>query len=365
MTTPMKSKPEEAMMSRVTTQIEPHEDYGFFAPDSVTRRVWGFSTTPLIGIQRATVVEELDPNLLAAVHNTGANYARLPTRYARTVQYFASVAFADSRTVSKMADVLVKVHSKAIGIEPVSGNRYDANDPDSQLWILITGWHSVLKAYEMFGPGRLTEEAELQYWAECAIAAELQTCDPADVPRNRDDVRAYFADWRPRLAASEATQQMMHHLLNGVNAVVPKKGIWRLIRPFANWAMRKATIATMPRHMRELANVRQSAAMDFAIRAALRPTFVVIHHALPLKRFVLRSVAPQALAAVEPHWRRLEPTHQAVLTPAEARQRYGYDRPREAHLALRASQAQRVFGDHLAPSDEGLVESQAVLGRLA
>lgn len=33
--------------------------------------------------------------------------------------------------------MLVKVHAKAIGLEPVSGNRDDANDPDSQLWIHV------------------------------------------------------------------------------------------------------------------------------------------------------------------------------------------------------------------------------------
>lgn len=62
--------------------------------------------------------------------------------------------------------------------------------------------------YEKFGPGKLTEEEELQYWQECARAAELQTIDPADVPRSRDEVRADFEGWRPRIAASELAQSM-------------------------------------------------------------------------------------------------------------------------------------------------------------
>ena len=32
-------------------------------------------------------------------------------------------------------------------------------------------------------------EDESRYWAECVLAAELQTCDPAKVPRSRADVR--------------------------------------------------------------------------------------------------------------------------------------------------------------------------------
>lgn len=352
-------------MTRSKADIQPHDDYGFFAPGSVTRKVWGYPTTPLTGIVRAVVVEEFDPNLVAAVHQTGANYDRLDTRYARTVQYFAAVAFADSRTVSKMADVLVKIHSKAIGIEPVSGNRYDANDPDSQLWILVTGWHSVLKAYEMFGPGKLTEAEEDQYWAECAIAAELQTCDPASVPRSREEVRAYFEKWRPRLAASLSTHQMVDQLLNGVNAVLADaKGLPRLGRPAANFLIRTSTIASLPHHIRQLANIRQSRFTDAWVTVVVRLLMAVASRSIPVQRWVLGMVAPRTLAIVEPHWRGMEPVSPEILTPAQARERYGYAKPAEAHLDLRARQAQRVFEAHRAPSDEGLIESQAALGSL-
>lgn len=344
--------------------IAPHQDYGFFSDDSPTRKVWGYVTTPLIGIQRAVVIEELDPNLIAAVDATGDNYSRLPTRYARTVQYFATVAFGDSRTISKMADVLVKIHSKAIGVEPISGNHYDANDPDSQLWILITGWHSVLKAYEMYGPGKLTEAEENQYWAECAVAAELQTCDPADVPRSREEVRAYFEAWRPKVASSEAAQKMMRHLLNGVNAVVEPKGAMRLIRPIANWMLKKGTIASMAQYQRRLGGIRQSRLTDVLIRPGLRLLFAVVNEIGPIKRYVVRQIAPGLLPVIEPHWRGIAPVDPVVLTPAEARRRYGYVKPSEAHLELRARQAQRVFGERAVASDEGLVESQTAFGSL-
>lgn len=355
-------------MPQVTSQdsaIQPQADYGFFAPDSVTRKVWGYPTTPLLGIQRAVVIEELDPNLIAAVDGTGDNYSRLPSRYARTVRYFASVAFADSQTVMKMADVLVKVHAKAIGTEPVSGGRYDANDPDSQLWILITGWHSVLKVYEMYGPGKLTEDEERQYWAECAIAAEFQTCDPADVPRSREEVRAYFAGWRPRLAASEAAQRMMNHLLVASNSVPPSRGAENALRPVIDWSMRQATLASMPRYMRKMAGFRQSPAEAALVRLYLRRFFETVHRSVPLQRRLLQRIAPSTLPVLEPHWRNIPPVSPEVLTPAQARERYGYDRPRDAHREFRARQATRVFDEHQAPSDEGLEESRALLGDLA
>ena len=47
---------------------------------------------------------------------------------------------------------------------------------------------------------------------------------------------------------------------------------------------------------------------------------------------------------------------------AEAQRRYGFDAPAQAHLAWRAKQHERVFGRGEAPSDDGLVESEPVLG---
>ena len=85
------------------------------------------------------------------------------------------ISLGDSESAVRAADVLVKVHAKAVGIEPLSGNPYDANDPHSQLWIHLTAWHSILYAYEKYGPGRLSAAEEAQYWEECALAAELQT----------------------------------------------------------------------------------------------------------------------------------------------------------------------------------------------
>lgn len=48
-------------------------------------------------------------------------------------------------------------------MDPVTGGRYDSNSPESQLWIHMTAWHSILYV-------------------------------------------AYFESWKPRLAASQTAQ---------------------------------------------------------------------------------------------------------------------------------------------------------------
>jgi len=344
---------------------EPHEDYGFFGPDSVTWKVWSYPTSLTIGFQRAVVVEELDPALVAAVDKTRAIRDRARTRYDRTLRYFAMVAFADSRSTSKAADVLVKIHSKAVGIEPLSGNRYDANDPHSQLWIQLTGWHSILYAYERFGPGKLSPEEEARYWEECAVAAELQTCSPDDVPRTRKGIRAYFEEMRPRLAGSEAAQSTMEHLLHAEVMMPPmplplRPGMW-----VVSQVLRRGTIATMPPWMRKLGGFRQAWLTTFLVTWLLRISFRVVHLNKRLELLALKQLSPMTVPVVAPVFLGVPPRNPEVVTPAEARARYGLDRPADAHLELRARQATRVFGEGAAPSDEGLIESQEILGSLA
>src|SRR5882762_7869443 len=212
----------------------PREDYGFFGPGSPTWKVWT-SPTALIGFQRSVVLEHFDPFLTAAVADTGGIYRDPMGRLDRTLAYFLTVAVADGRTAIEASEFLMRVHAKATGVEPITGMRYSANNPASQLWIHVTGWHSVLKCYERYGPGPLSPAEERRYWAESGVAAELQTCKPADVPSSRDEVRDYFAAVRPRLCTSERANEGMHYLLR-----TPRKRgkvkLWassRLIAPAA------------------------------------------------------------------------------------------------------------------------------------
>jgi uncharacterized protein (DUF2236 family) len=350
---------------RGRTAVVPHEDYGFFGPDSVTWRVWGYPTSLTVGFQRSVVVEELDPALIAAVDETRAIRDRPRTRYDRTLRYFAMVAFGDTRSTARAADILVKIHSKAIGIEPGSGLPYDANDPHSQLWIHLTAWHSILYAYEKYGPGKLSAEDETRYWAECAVAAELQTCDPADVPRSRAGIQAYFDEMRPKLVGSPAAQSTMEHLLHAEIMLPPLP--W-LLRP-AGWVvarfLRVATIATMPRWMREMAGLRQSRGLDALITPVMKTAFRAAHLSRRVEVMLVGLLSPGTKPVVAPILLGVAPENPVTRTPAQARERYGYAPPAEAHLEWRAKQRARVFDRHEAPSEAGMFESEPILGAMS
>lgn len=347
---------------------EPREDYGFFGPDSVTWKVWTYPTSLTVGFQRAVVIEELDPALIAAVDASGGVRARTRSRYDRTLRYFALVAFGDSETTIKAADVLVKIHAKAVGTEPLSGNRFDANDPDSQLWIHLTAWHSILYAYERYGPGPLPAEEEARYWEECALAAELQTCDPADVPRSRQGVREYFEAMRPRLAGSEAAQSMMDFLLDATRILPPGRPLLRPLERIAGRALRAATIATMPRWMRRMGGLRQSRLTDALIAPVMRATFRLVTVDPRLELRMLKVLSPSTVSVVAPVLLGIPPRRAETLTPAAARERDDILPPREEYARFRALVTEKLATRDDAAGDAAVVaaskadEFEAVLG---
>lgn len=348
---------------RLRKSVKPHADNGFFGPGSVTWKVWSYPAPALVGFQRAVVVEELDPHLVQSVEDSGGVRSRPATRYDRTLHYFALVAFGDTATTAKAADILVKVHSKGIGHDPVTGRRYDANDPDSQLWIQVTGWHSILKAYQMFGGPKLTEAEIDQYWAECARAAELQTIDPADVPRNAAEVRAYYEKWRPDLKGTPLAQDMADFILTPGRSFPPTMPRWRRTAMLPiGYLVKWGTIATYPQHIRELLGVRQPRILDLIARVALTAGFEVVDRVPALGIEVLKLLSPSTVDVVAPILLGIPALDPTTMTPREAQALYGYDEPAKAHLELRARQAERVFGAGEAPSDEGIIESQAIIG---
>lgn len=293
----------------------PREDHGLFGPDSPTWKVWT-APTAVLGFQRSIVVESFDPFLAAAVEDSGGVRSDPRGRMERTFHYFLTVAVGDSRAAIEASELLLRVHAKAVGTEPVSGLPYSANDPDSQLWIHVTGWQSNLLMYERYGPGRLSPEDEARYWAESAVAAELQTCDPAKVPRSREDVRDYYATVRPRLCVTGHARGLIEHFQR-----TPLRGGTPLLWGGSR-ALAIATTATIPRWMRRIGGFDQPRALDAAVVPVAK---ALVRAATPLSaRFaVLDAMAPSCRAVIEPPLRGERPKLEQTVTPAAARARYG------------------------------------------
>lgn len=309
----------------------PREDWGLFGPDSPAWRVWS-SPTALLAFQRSVVVETFDPFLAAAVHDQNKVRYNAMSRFDGTIQYFLTVACGDARAAIEASEVLMRVHAKASGIEPVSGQRYSANSPASQLWIHVTGWQSNLLCYERFGGGPLSAADEKRYWEACVTAAELQTCKASDVPRSRDEVRQYYEAMRPQLCVSERARTLIHYFLRS-NRATAGTGLW-----LGSHAMAAATISTIPKWMRELGGFDQPAVVDALVQPLTRAA-VRVGSMPAMTRLALRLMAPSALPVMNQVLNREQPLHDEVLTPAQARQRFGRAAQAEAPPAFSAQAA--------------------------
>ena len=133
----------------------------------------------------------------------------------------------------------------------------------------------------------------------------------------------------------------------------------------ATRTLRAGTIATMPRWMRRMGGLHQSRIVDAAVRPVLWTAFRLVDSHPEVKLAVLGYLSPSTRPIVEPVFRGVPAVVPEVVSPAEARARHGYDEPSRAHPELRARQAARVFGEGVAPSEEGLVESESILGAMA
>lgn len=285
----------------------PREDLGLFGPGSPTWRVWTHASA-FVGFQRAVTIQALDPNLSTAVADAGGVYERLAQRFDRTAWYFATVAVGDGRSVADASRWLMKRHAPMTGIEPIRGTTYSANDPDSQLWIHVTAWHSLLCAYERFGPGPMSAEDEAQYWRECAIAARFQPIRPEDLPTSREEVREYFARMRPSLCLGEDGARLFQHLLQPAirRDALGHTIMWR----FTGWA----TAATMPVWMRTMAGKRRNRLVD-AVAICWTRMVVRLTEPAPIRLRVLRALAPRAHAVL--HRAFTEPVEREVIVSVD------------------------------------------------
>lgn len=137
--------------------------------------------------------------------------------------------------------------------------------------------------------------------------------------------------------------------------------------PFT-WAVAKvhraATVSTMPKWMRRMAGIHQPTIVDALVRPPMRAAFWVAARSPKTQLRTLAILSPSTIPVAGPVLLGIPAISPLTLTPAEARARYGFDRPADAHHDWRAKQRSRVFDEGQPPEESGMVESQAILGRM-
>lgn len=249
-------------------------DRGLFGPGSVAWRVVGHPVS-LVGGLRSLIIQSLHPLAMAGVAQHSDYRNRALHRLQRTARYVAATTFGDTATAHAAAEHVRRVHRKVRGVDPVTGRRYSADDPDTQLWVHCVEWHSFLAAYRAYG-GRLSAAEQDRYLAEGARVAELLEVPRERVPASVDETRAYFASVRPTLCISESARQAIDFVLHPpmTRELLPLQVPLRITA--------SAALAIVPRHLRVLAGIDRAPVLDGITAAVVRPAATAL--TLPVLR---------------------------------------------------------------------------------
>jgi uncharacterized protein (DUF2236 family) len=166
------------------------EDTGYFGPGSVA---WRIHRDPSFGVGgiAALFVEALHPVAMAAVdqHSDFAHNAWIRT--SRTTQYLFTIVYGGKSAADAAAARLRKLHDGIRGIDPVTGRRYRAEDPDLLLWVHAIGVEYSLRAYEAYAHRLSMQDAD-RFVREMKTSARLVGLDPEIAPGSVAELRSYI-----------------------------------------------------------------------------------------------------------------------------------------------------------------------------
>jgi uncharacterized protein (DUF2236 family) len=228
-------------------------DPGYFGPDSVTWKV-NREMTVLFGGARALLMQAAHPLVAAGARQT-AMYQRDPwLRLLRTVQLQSTVTFGTREEAQEAAARINRLHESVRGVDPVTGEPYDALDPDLLLWV-----HAALEVCSLFfyerTVGLLTRDERQAYHEEGFVAAELVLLPTHRIPPTIEGLEAYVEDVLAsgRLMLTDVASEVADMIRAGP---VPMhlKPIWRFIS--------RAAFGTLPPALKRLYRVRWGPARE-------------------------------------------------------------------------------------------------------
>jgi uncharacterized protein (DUF2236 family) len=256
-------------------------DRGLFGPGSVTWRVHSNATIAMVGGLRALIVQSLHPLAMAGVAEFSDYRARPLKRLQGTAEFVATTTFGTTEQAQAAARRVRTMHRRVRGTDPVTGQAYSADDPETQVWVHTVEVHSFLAAYRAYGRPRLTRAEEDRYFAENVPVAELLGTPREMVPASVEEVRRYFASVRPRRCVSDAARDAIDFV---VNPPLQRElaAYWLPLRVLA-----RAAVALVPEDLRRLAGIDAGALGNAASYAQVHAMARLL--VLPGARLAVRS----------------------------------------------------------------------------
>lgn len=272
-------------------------DSGFFGPDSMTWRI-NQEMTVLFGGVRALLMHAAHPLVAAGARQT-ATYRRDPwARLLRTLSLQLLLPFGTREEARRAADRINKLHTIINGTDPVTGERYDALDPELLLWVHACLEESTVLFYERT-VRPLTDHQKQQFHEENLVAAELVLLRRDQVPATYEEMQDYIAGvvGSDRLVLTEVASEVAD-LVRGGPVPLHLKPIWKFIS--------FAAVGTLPTEVRSLYGYRwtdgRQRLLDVNLRMLkrVRPYLPRRFRLILPARVALRRVAGEDIAMPKP-----------------------------------------------------------------
>ena len=221
---------------------------GYFAPESVIRRMGSSPLVPMLGGGSAVLLQVAHPLVATGVVEHSDYRHDLWKRLLGTMRALYLITFGDRDEADRAGQAVQAVHarvhgqtSRQLGVFP-PGTPYSAADPALMLWVHATLVHSSLGIYQRYVRPLSRDEHEA-YYQEMALVARIFGT-PADViPPTLADFRDYVrSQFEGReIHVTEPARQVAQVILHA-----PLPLPLRLLAP----AHRLSTTALLPARLR-------------------------------------------------------------------------------------------------------------------
>ncbi len=189
----------------------PAGDPGLFGPGSVT---WQLHSDPMMWVAgvRALYFQALHPRAVRGVTQNSDFGKEAWGQLIRTASFVGTTTYGTTDAAEKAGARVRKIHRMLSAVDPDTGERYGVDEPELLLWVHCAEIDSYLRIMRRSGCPIADVHAD-RYIREHLVSARLVGLDPADVPANQAELRAYFEKVRPELAVGAEAREVDDFLL--------------------------------------------------------------------------------------------------------------------------------------------------------
>jgi uncharacterized protein (DUF2236 family) len=242
---------------------------GYFAPESVIRRVGNEPLVPLLGGGPAVLLQVAHPLVASGVVCHSAFEDDLWRRFMRTMEALYLIVYGSRREADRAGEIVRAVHAAVRGrteerLGPFpAGTAYSASEPKLMLWVHATLVETSLAIFNRFSRA-LTSAEEEAYYRQMGVVARVFGVPQDVLPRSLADFREYVA---AQLEGPEIVVTAPARAVAGAILRAPLPAPMRAAVP----AHRLATAAFLPPRLRGDYGLRWSPAHAAALELSARP----------------------------------------------------------------------------------------------